>query len=749
MGLFLAMVQPQLPPTSVQVAALVAGASLLPVAGPARLAAAFLLTYGYVVARGERVLALALPQACVRQNLQIVGRVVSLPTKMPFREGVERQQFEFDLEELSADNCQGPQRLQLSYYGDQVIEPGERYAFTAKLRQPWGQANPGTFNRQAWYRQKGNHAVGTARIAERLAPGDAAWSQTHQVLRRRIGAAIHQLRLSDEVKAVLAAISVADRGAIDHQLWSLFRALGINHLLVISGLHVGLVAGVGIAIGSAVQRLAFLPSSAAWAHTGALLGLAFASLYTALAGFSLSTQRALIMLATFVVASLIGRTGNAWRSLIIACALILLIDPLAALSPGLWLSVGAVALIVWWVQWRATKSALRAGLQMHGWLCVAMLPITGWLFEGGSLVAALANVIMVPVIGFWVVPACLLASLAQLLAPGLAGVLWLVAAEPLVWLLPAAQSILEQGEQYLYRRYTLSTPSLVVVLVALMALPLPLHRQCQLALFITVLAGWQAEARPPPWRARVVVFDVGQGTSVLIQSGAGTLLYDTGGGRPGGITLAETVVLPYTRIADIKRLDQLVISHGDIDHSAGAAILRSSLDVSQMVVGEPIGYGEQSQRCRPGRAWRWPDGTAFQFLGGGTGSGNNSSCVLQVELAGRRFLLPGDIGAESERELITYWQDSLASDWLLAAHHGSNTSSCRAWLRTVSPQLVVMSHGYANAFGHPHPAVRERVQASGAVMHSTAESGMLEYRLYPDGNWRTSHYRQQRRFWWM
>jgi competence protein ComEC len=114
-------------------------------------------------------------------------------------------------------------------------------------------------------------------------------------------------------------------------------------------------------------------------------------------------------------------------------------------------------------------------------------------------------------------------------------------------------------------------------------------------------------------------------------------------------------------------------------------------------------------------------------------SDNNASCVLMISAHGRRVLLPGDIDHRRERELLAYWGEELRADVLLAAHHGSGSSSSRLWLRSVAPELVVFTAGRSNRFGHPTEAVLERVKESGAMSLNTASRGAITLRVEPGG----------------
>ena len=398
-------------------------------------------------------------------------------------------------------------------------------------------------------------------------------------------------------------------------------------------------------------------------------------------------------------------------------------------------------------------------LGTHGFMSLAMLPLGAWWFGGTSVVAGLANLVMVPLVGMVVVPLALLAVVAMFALPWAEQSLWRLAAWPLQQVLPVAGQLSEAGGGWFYQQTpgALADVLLATVGVALVVTPVSWPAKSLallLALPLVLPADFAARfprAEEPAGLTRVTVLDVGQGTSVIVQAGDRTLVYDTGGGDPGGNNMAGSVLLPYLRQRGIGALDTLVISHPDNDHSAGAGTLLAALPTARVYYGLPMPVLGSGRPCRSGQAWRWPGGQRFQFLspeGAGAGSSNDHSCVLQIEAGGRRLLLAGDVENGRERELVRYWGETLASDWLLVAHHGSRTSSSYALLKAVEPAIAVVSSGYANRFGHPHGDVVDRLRRIGAIVHDTATGGALEYEFVPGQPVRmTSRRHELRRFW--
>jgi len=705
---------------------------------------------------GALLLQTRLDSACVGVPLTVTGTVASLPSERRMPDGKLRQRFEFSVAKLAPARCAGPARVMLSYYGEGAIRPGDTWQFEARLKKPWGLANPASFNMQLWFAQQGIDGVGSIRDSARnrkmaTQPGPMSLPDR---LRQAITHRINALQPDPDIAAILRAVTVADGSGIDTHLWFLFQQYGLNHLLVISGLHVVMVAAAGFLFGGLCQRLTG-PMGYDGSWLPGVCGLSVAVVYSALAGFSIPVQRALCMLACFVLAGLAGRASGHANGLLVAAVAILVINPLAALGSGFWLSFGAVAALLWLARWGRGLAAISRLLQAHGFMALIMLPLGALFFGGGSLVAMLANLLMIPLLGWLVVPAALLAVLGFLGNWPVEPALWQLAGLPLEGLLPVARHLAIAGGHWLYVPLTASLgPAMLGVLgVSLLLVPggTPL-KLLALLLALPALLPPLAASQPPSLDTRVTVLDVGQGTSVVVQSGERALLYDTGGGDPDGLNKRVMAVLPFLRQRGITALDTFIVSHPDLDHSAGAPAVLEAMPVGRLRYGGTPPRAGIGRPCVAGEAWRWPGGQVFQFLSPAMETparSNDSSCVLKVQVGDFTLLLPGDIEAERERILAQYWGEQLRSNWLLAGHHGSRTSSTLTFLKRVRPDVAVISSGYANRFGHPHPAIMQRLQQQGSHTHSTAIDGALEFTVAPGQALRVEAHRRSARRYWM
>jgi competence protein ComEC len=714
---------------------------------------------------GAALLAKRLPEALNGQVLELRGAIVELPQFRRFSGGGQRQRFAFELDEPAClegiDAClPGGARLLLSWYGRDVVSVGQRWQWLVRVKRPWGLANPGSFNYQAWLVERGFSATGSIREtgARQLAPAPA-WRQPHQVLRQYLSRQLP--RDSEAPSQVLRALTLGDRSALESRQWRQLQRYGLNHLVVISGLHVAMVSMAGFYLGLLLGRLLCLlrlgNDSYVMAHlTAATMALS----YAALAGFALPTVRALVMLACVQLLSLCRRGLNLRRSLLAALLVIALVDPLATHNAGFWLSFGAVAiiacLVVSWPQLQGWRQflLLQLGLSLATGLAASF-----W-FGGGSWLSPLANLVAVPVVTALIAPLCLLGAALAWLSTEVAQWCWEAAGWPVAGFFHLADTLESRGLD----PWIVHQPSLVAVLLALLAiLVLLLPRGVGLrwlALPLLLPQFFPAYPRIAGDEMVVTVFDVGQGLSVLVQTAELAMLYDTGAGDPAGPNMAGSVILPYLRSLGVNRLELLVLSHGDRDHASGAQTLAANLRIDEIWYGEgPValaaGAPPAQLPCRAGRERRFGRLVLLQLhpgdgasQGESKGASNNRSCVLLLDHGGYRVLLPGDIGKEVERELRRLWPDRLTANLLLAPHHGSLSSSSNGFIRAVAPEQVVHSAGYLNHFHHPQPRVVQRYTVAGAQSYTTARSGALRFRVVDGSLHSVSEYRRERHFYW-
>lgn len=699
------------------------------------------------------------------RDVVVSGRVVALPAL--FERG---QRFEFVVEEIHTPGAQLPKRLWISWYrqgsgpphADQsnaanVLQAGQRWRFTLRLKRPHGQINPGGFDYEAWLLERGLRATGHVRPSpapQHLAAHGFSFSGELHALRQQLRDTLQADLGNAPYAGVLIALAIGDQRAIAPELWRVFNRTGTTHLMSISGLHVTLIATL---IGLCVQglwRLArlwpklclYLPAQKAGLLAGWLAALA----YGLLSGWGIPTQRTCFMLSVAALALLAGRQSGAGRILLLTLAAVLILDPWAVLAPGFWLSFTAVAALLWIslaAQRPASASTPRRWLGEFGrtqWAAtLATLPLLLWLFQQFPLVSPLANLVAIPLISLIITPLVLLATL---LAWG-PGFLLLEVAHGLLWGLMQVLETLASWPLWQPPAAPFWTLLLALPGVCLLLLPRTVPGKGIGLLLLLPMLFWPAP-RLAPGHLRVSVLDVGQGQAVLLETATHRLLYDAGPGW-GHDDAGRRVILPYLARRGIDRLDMLVVSHRDQDHAGGLESLRAMLKVEQLFSSVP--EWQDGTLCRRGQAWQW-DGVHFQFLhpppAQPLAGGNGDSCVLKVSTGVGRLLLPGDIGVAEEQQLLETALPQLAAEVLLVPHHGSTTSSSLPFVAAVGPDLALISAGYRNRFKHPRPEVLERYAGLGSQIWRTDRDGALILDFSNTGvtiqGWRQA----EPRYWW-
>lgn len=717
-GLLALRLLPALPPVGWLLGLAGAGAALLPGRGyPLGL---FLLGFAWACGSAQSALDDRLPAGLDGQTLWLQGRIVGLPEQ---GEGVVR----FQLEQVESRRAELPARLRLSWYGAPPLAAGEVWRLAVRLKRPRGLVNAHGFDYEAWLTARRIGATGTVKAGTRLGEGagPAAW-------RDRLRAAL-QATPAHGREGAIAALVLGDDSGLAEADWRVLQATGTVHLLVISGQHVALLGGLLYALVLGLFRLGLWPRDWPWLPCACALALAGALGYGWLAGFEVPVQRACVMLGSVLLWRWRFRHLGVWLPLLAALTLVLLVEPLASLQAGFWLSFGAVALLAWCFDGRLAPARGWLLLPRVQWaMTLGLLPLLVGLGLPVSLSGLLANLLAVPWVGLGVVPLALLGTLLLPL-PGVgAGLLWLAGLQ-LDWLFQLLGLLAEQAPAW---SFAAAPPwalplGLSGVLLALLPAGLPLRLLG--ALMLLPLLAPPAPAIPEG-QAEVRVLDVGQGLAVLVRTARHQLLYDAGpAGR--GFDSGEKVVLPALRGLGVAGLDVLLLSHADRDHAGGARALLAGLPVERLLSGEPaaLRLPLDAESCRDGERWQW-DGVDFTtWRWPQAADGNDASCMLRIEARGERLLLTGDIGVRTEAWLRASGRE-LDADWLLAPHHGSRSSSSAAFVAAVAPRAVLVSRGWGNGFGHPHPQVLARYRAAGAQVRDTAVEGALRLRLGARGS---------------
>jgi competence protein ComEC len=699
----------------------------------------------------------ALDPALEGRDLHVTGVVSEMPQR-----NEAGTQFRLDVESAGwADpDAQGqpavPDRIALGWYAEgsgmwsrasgsrtpstSTVGPlhaGERWRLTVRLKAPHGSRNPHGFDSELWMWEQGLHASGYVRTGARdAAPVLVASTWRHPIERAReaVRDAVFE-RVPDRTQAgVIAALVTGDQSAIDRAGWDVFRATGVAHLMSISGLHVTMFAWlaahlVGLLWRRSTRLMLRLPAQQAALVGGVLL----ATLYALFSGWGVPSQRTVWMLATVALLRLTGRRWPWPHVWLLTAAVVVALDPWALMQAGFWLSFVAVGVLfatdaaVPGERKTSASSRLLQFFREQWVITLAITPLSLLLFQQVSLIGLLANAVAIPWVTLVITP---LAMLGVAVAP-----LWDLAA----WAVQVLALLLQWLAGLPYATLSMAAPpwwmaACGVAGGALLAMRLPWSlRSLGIPLLLPVLL-WHAP-RPAAGEFELLAADIGQGNAVLVRTATHSLLYDAGPRYSLESDAGHRVLVPLLR-AYGERLDTLLLSHRDTDHTGGApAVLAMQPQaelLSSIEATHPLHAVRAARRCEAGQAWTW-DGVRFEVLHPfdtdyrSFTKPNAVSCVLRIGNGRAAALLAGDIERLQEAALVVRTPQLLRADVLLAPHHGSKTSSSPAFLDAVQPRVAFVQAGYRNRFGHPAQEVAARYRDRGVQLVENTRCGAAHW----------------------
>ncbi|MDO5625688.1 MAG: DNA internalization-related competence protein ComEC/Rec2 [Pseudomonadota bacterium] len=683
-----------------------------------------------------------------------------------------------------------PPTVQLGWYGRMAwgeegaatalpaLRAGDRWRMTVRLKAPHGNLNPHGFDYELWLWEQGVAATGYVRTSARDAPPERlAQAVGHPVERARqsvrdaiLAAAPGWPTLSMPFMAqgqgppaepgparyagIVAALVTGDQNLIERADWDVFRITGVAHLMAISGLHITMFAWLAVAVLGVGWRWAarvharlglparLNPCLRVSAPVAALVGgVALAAGYALFSGWGVPAQRTVLMLTTFAALKLAGLRWPWWLSWLLACAVVLAFDPWALWQAGFWLSFVAVGVLFATDLGAHGAAQTGAGVGAGGqvrqllreqWVVtLALTPLSLLLFGQASVVGLVANLLAIPWVTVVVTPLSML------------GVLWPPVWQAAAWALVPLAAFLQALAGWPWASVWLATAPLALAAAAvaggvLLAMPWPRALRLAGAALVLPLVLWQP-ARPAPGQFELLAADVGQGNAVIVRTARHTLLYDAGPRYSLASDAGERVLLPLLR-ATGERVDMLLLSHRDTDHTGGApAVLRAwprAPLLSSIEEAHALQATRPAMRCQAGQQWQW-DGVRFALLHPLAADyahekrPNALSCVLRVQAAdgGPAALLAGDIEAAQERALLArHAPGELQAQVLLVPHHGSRTSSTADWLDAVAPRWALVQAGYRNRFNHPVPDVVARHAVRGMDVVTSPRCGAMHWR---------------------
>lgn len=694
----------------------------------------FLLT---TLAVNQR-LATRLPVTENKSIHEITGRIASLP-----QSGKDSIRFEFH-PDIVGDSI--PARIRVHWYTRKdksgnvkapELHAGEHWRLQLELRTTRRRVNFSGVDAERWLFADGIGALAYVR------PGDNVRLAAAGVfdLQRWRASTLNKLeQIAADVPSfrVLVALAIADRRGLLAADRDVFSATGTGHLLAISGLHIGLAAVLGFYLGRLALllcpyglrlRIAIsLPWCSAW--------LAALS-YSALAGFGISTQRALIMLSVATLVMLSRRKVHPGLAWMIAMSAVLLADPFAPLRAGFWFSFTAVAVLLFlFVPRRGIMPAWRKMVFAQLGISLVMAPLGMYWFQQASMPGLIANLVAIPVVSFLIVP-LILVALSCLWLPGpLAAWLLGLAGHTMHWLFLLLEQVSVLQPAWLNTTRVPGLASTVLAMLGALIMLMPRGIPGRYAGLLLMLPMLLPVANPlNRIEAQTDFLDVGQGLAILVGSRDYLLLYDTGPGNgladEDGWDMVAGTIRPMIT-ARGQSPDLIVASHADLDHAGGLGRLQRHYPQTRYLASLPD-QRTGIRQCRAPVAWSG-GGMTFRVLHPSAGLpylGNDSSCVISVRGQGLNILLSGDISRRVEQRLVN---EGLAAHSILSVpHHGSSTSSSTALIKAVGPELALISAAANNRFGFPREDVIKRYQQAQVRILNTADCGGIRIRTDTHG----------------
>jgi competence protein ComEC len=665
----------------------------------------------------------AMPNTPVLKHVLLKGIVASIPVKTS-----DKTQFEFKLQALEHQSVRA--RILLSCYDTcPNVIAGQIWQMQAKIKKPQNLGNPGGFDYVQALKVRHIEWVGTTRRQSFEYLGQTcAIKQRLLEIRQQVSTHLSTRTLGTKTAGILQALTVGLGSQISQETWALFRRTGTTHLMVISGAHIGLVAGLTFGflrwISSRLGRLPLIIPAQRIASVGALLA---AFVYSVLAGFGVPAQRALVVCFFMLLRHMGGPCFTVWQAWRYALLSVIVFEPHAVMMPGFYLSFGAVAILVSMNQLISNTHPMIKTLYLQLACLFGLMPLTLYLFSYGSLNSFFANLLAIPWVGFVMIPLGLLAICLGPIIP---------ASWSSMILKPAVHVLLlylHWIDRFSIVNLNVSYTSIIMPLSMLLGFVLffifPKMRFLLLVI-ILMLPGVFPKHEKIRWgEARIDVLDVGQGLSVVVQTAQHRLIYDTGIKFYHGGDMGALALIPYLKTLGVKALDAVVISHPDLDHRGGLASLEQAFTIQNFIVDDPTFY-HRGSNCHNYPSWVW-DGITFEFfpMPMESRSKNNHSCILQVKNNTGQMLLTGDVERTGERYLVKHYAEALKSSILLVPHHGSKTSSSELFLKQVAPIAAIASYGFDNRYHFPHEKAMKSYDVQDIPVYSTEFCGLIRVDL--------------------
>jgi competence protein ComEC len=524
---------------------------------------------------------------------------------------------------------------------------------------------------------------------------------------------------------LIPALCIGDRTLFTHADWDFFLKYGISHLVAISGLHVTLISKITEQFIRTIWKTStLLPKKLPIPFVSKFSSLFITWSYCFLSGSNISTIRACLMLSIYHLTRLMGAYLPPINTLIITVFICILIEPCQTLLSSFWLSFSAVACLLS-LPAISIKNIFRT-LQCQWQLTLLMTPITLFFFSKTSSISILVNLIAIPIFTLLIMPLCLCTMISIHLS-NFATEFFIHCIQYIFYYFKSFIVKLNIINFIIYKPYA-SLTSPLLALIIILSIFYFYRLIPKILLLSVVLSTLFPQIIKPKSLTYLHTIDVGQGLSIIISDNNQHMLYDAGPATPF-FDSGKMLVLPILEFLNIHKLDILMLSHGDNDHSGGANTIIKSIPVSQVIAGEPLRHAFKTQKCYAGQKWFWKN-YVIEVLSPlasiKSKHSNDLACVIKISSPHYSCLLTSDISKKIENILVKHYGHKLKSDILFIGHHGSKTSSSDQFLDLVQPKIAIISSGYKNKFKHPAKIVLNKLKKRNIKVLNTASHGYIE-----------------------
>ena len=674
-----------------------------------------------------------------KQSINLIGLIDGEPSLIE-----DRLFFALKAEQANGKNVSGKVTV-ISKAG--ALEYGDRVELSGWLEELDGLANPGLFSFADYLNKQGVYCRFSAirsppRVISRT--GGNLFKRSSIALRKKL-IVVPQKTLPEPYATLLASIVFGSRASkTPPEIKETYKRAGVAHLLVASGMHLGILIGVCLF----VIRSTRLPL---WLGVLIVSGINF--IYALMTGFGPSILRAAIMVEIMLLGLLFEREKEVYTSLALAAFIILLFNPKYLFDVGFQLSFAATVSLVYIAPVLAEKMKSRLPRSVASMISVAVapvlisIPITLFHFNQASLIGVLTNMILLPWVGLLVVLGFVATVLGALCLP--IGELINSANLILLWLahfiitrlaeLPFAQVNFAAPTLPLIIGYYLGLAGLVEVIRRGKFPKMNKFRLISVGLAIVLVLFWNIACSNGTTGLLITVLDVGQGDAIFVKAPNGQSLLIDGGER----TMGEKIIVPFLRKQGVRKLDLVVLTHPHEDHVGGLpevlgkievdAVLEPGFDFDSAAYRRFLGLIKKNkikyQLARAGQAFKLGPKVKMQVLHPSLPfdeNVNNVSVVLRLQYGKFSMLFTGDNEQEGEASILELFDESVITSTILkAGHHGSATSTSDGFLAAVKPKIAVISCGKRNKFKHPHRATLDKLDLAGVKVYRTDQDGAI------------------------